>query len=115
MAVHNLVQSYETACSKKLPGDFDAVIKDVGDENSRRFKNIFSKRTIEDWLISAPHIAYINFVLELVILSFVFHNMEIAVKPTKIGLIFSCICKSLPKYEALGSHRCVDEYSSIPR
>jgi len=44
------------------------------------FKNIFSKRTVEDWLISAPHISYINFLIELVILSFVFHNMEITVK-----------------------------------
>lgn len=83
MAVHNLVQSYEAACNKKRSGDFDAVIKDAGDENSRWFKNIFSKHTIEDLTRSTPQISYTTFVLELMILSFVFHNMEITVKRTK--------------------------------
>ena len=102
MAVHNLVQSYEAACSKKRAGEFDAVIKDAGDENSRWFKNICSKRTIEDWTRSNPHISYITFVLELVNLGFVFHNMEITVKHMKIGPNVSCVRKNLLKYDILG-------------
>ena len=115
MAVHDLVQSYETSCSKKRSGEFDALIKEAGDENSRWLKNIHSKRTIEDWTRSTPHISYINFVLELVILSFVFHNMQITVKHKKLGPTFSCIRKILPKFDIIGSHGCVDEGSSVLR
>jgi hypothetical protein len=41
--------------------------------------------------------------------------MEITVKHTKIDPIFSFISKNFPKYDTLGSHRCVDEDSSILR
>jgi hypothetical protein len=116
VAVHNLVQSYEAACSKKRSGDFDDVIKDAGDENSRWFKSIFSKRNIEDCTRSTPHISYITFVYELVILGFAFHNLEITVKHKQISPTFTGIRKNLPKYDdVLGCHRCADEDSSVLR